>query len=399
MGFDFRRRFDGLQEQMEKFNLDLVVYGSCQNFQYLTGLNEKNQYWNWRRYTDLGSSVENLFVARNREPILTLSQQIVEYSPQRKTSVKDVRILDDGPLFGFHYGENYGKLVRKVINDLNIKGQKIGIGDHIWGSTTANLAEGVKNAEFHPAGNLIAGVRATKDDEEIRLLREAAVLTDKVMENVIPKITEGVTQHDIETEVEFQGQKLGASDVDFRPTAIFHKTGSKPSIGPASYPKEKGLVPGTSIAFDIGFVKDGYCSDFGRSFYYGTPDSEMKQGYAALHSAILSTVDRLSSDGLRACDLFPILEKYLEKLGFGKYLPTYLPELLGHSIGIEAHELPWLTPRYKEEIVPNMVMAWEPRIWRAGKYYMRVEDMILVGKRKAKLLTQFDRNLFQLSNR
>jgi Xaa-Pro aminopeptidase len=107
-------------------------------------------------------------------------------------------------------------------------------------------------------------------------------------------------------------------------------------------------------------------------------------------------LDRINSDQLRACDLFPIVKKHLEKLGFAKYLLAYLPQLLGHNLGLEVHELPWLAPPYKEEIQPNTVMAWEPRIWRAGRYYMRIEDMILVGKKKAEILTKFDRTLFKL---
>ena len=68
MSLDFKRRLVGLQERMVDLGLDLVVYGSCQNFQYLTGL-----LIEWRRGTDLGSGANNVFVPREGEPILQIS--------------------------------------------------------------------------------------------------------------------------------------------------------------------------------------------------------------------------------------------------------------------------------------------------------------------------------------
>ena len=70
MSFDFKRRLVGLQDKMEEFGLDLVVYGSCQNFQYLTGL-----LIDWRHWTDLGSQANNVFVPREGEPILAVGEE------------------------------------------------------------------------------------------------------------------------------------------------------------------------------------------------------------------------------------------------------------------------------------------------------------------------------------
>ena len=86
MDHNFQRRLIGLQEKMEEIDLDLVVYGSCQNFQYLTGL-----LIDWRHGIDLGSEANNVFVPRKGDPILTLSEEMSEKSP--KTWIKDIRIL------------------------------------------------------------------------------------------------------------------------------------------------------------------------------------------------------------------------------------------------------------------------------------------------------------------
>ena len=84
-------------------------------------------------------------------------------------------------------------------------------------------------------------------------------------------------------------------------------------------------------------------------------------------------------------------------LGYGDYLRARLPTgILGHSIGIEVHEHPWIGPDCGEVLRTGMVLALEPKLWRAGEYYLRVEDVVLVGAQGSEFLTEFDRTLFQL---
>ena len=382
MSLDFKRRLVGLQGKMAEADLDLAIYGCCQNFQYLTGLLTE-----WRRGVDLLNAVNNVFVPRVGEPILTLAGTPSDEAPA--TWIKDIRYLERGA--------SYEDLVKKVVSDLGLKGGNVGLGDHLWGSTVVEVAKAVKQAKLHSAEALMDHLRMIKDPGEVERLRKVVELTDKAVEKVVSKIKAGVTQRELGLEIELQGRLLGASDISFSPTAGFVKSGSEVSPNPFTYPRDKGLVPGTSIAFDVGFVLDGYCSDFGRSFYYGPANTEVKKGYEALHQGVLETVDKMRDGSLRVCDLFPALEKTLDRLGYGDYLRARLTTgNLGHNIGVEVHEPPWLSPAYTEPLHTNMVMAMEPKVWHAGEYYLRVEDIVLVGLRRTEVLTKFDRELFQL---
>jgi Xaa-Pro aminopeptidase len=382
MSLNFERRLIGLQEKMKEIDLDLIIYGSCQNFQYLTGI-----LIDWRHEIDLGSEANNVFVPREGEPIIALAEDFSEQATQ--TWIKDVRLLERE--------RSYGELVRKVVSDLDLKGSKVGLGDHVWGSTIVETARAVKGVAFYRAEALMDHIRMIKDYGEIERLRKVASLTDNVMEAIIPKIKERITQRELELKVEFQGKLLGASDVSFPPTVGFVKSGSEISANPFTYPKEKGLVSGTSIAFDIGFVMDGYCSDFGRSFYFGPANAEARKGYDALRQGVLETVDKMQDGSMCVCDLFPALEQTLDRLGYGDYLRARLPtKNLGHNIGVEVHEPPWLSPAYEETIQEGMIMALEPKVWHAGEYYLRLEDVVLVESKKTSFLTNFDRERFQL---
>jgi Xaa-Pro aminopeptidase len=387
MSLDFNRRVTGLQKKMAEEGLDIVVYGSCQNFQYLTGL-----LIDWRSGIDFESPANNVFVAREGSPILTLDEVFSEQS--QKTTIKDVRVLKrEG---------DYGKLVSTVLSDLDVKANRVGLGDHVWGSTVAEISKYAKGASFHRAESLMDNLRMIKDPGEIDRLRKVANLTDKVMENLLPKVKRGVTQGELQLETEFLGRQLGATHVSFPFLAGFVKSGSE-KLPPGyytnacTYPKEKGLEPNTSVAFDFGFVMDGYCSDYGRSFYFGSANEDVEKGYGALHQGLIETVEKMHDGSMRVCDVYPTYEKTLDRLGYGDTLRARLTtQEVGHNIGVECHELPWLNPSYSESLRANMVLALEPKIWRAGEYYLRVEDMVLVGSRKTEFLTNFDRKLFQL---
>ena len=315
MVFNFKRRIVGLKEKMDELGLDLVIYGSCQNFQYLTGL-----LIDWRRWVDLGNQANLVFVPKNGEPILTVGEEWEKSA--RRSWIKDVRKFRDK--------DSLSGLIQGVVSDLDLRGKKVGVGDHLWGSTLLEIKRVLKNPVFVGAEGFMDHVRMIKDSGEIERLRKVAELTDKAVDAVVPKIKKGVTQRELRIELEYEGRRLGASDVSFPPWIGFVKSGSGVSSNLVTVPVDEGLKTGTSIAFDNGFVFDGYCSDFGRSFYYGSAPREFKMGYEALQRAVVETVDKMKEGSMRVCDVFPLIEKNLDKSGFGNYLRARL-----------AHEICW----------------------------------------------------------
>ena len=87
----------------------------------------------------------------------------------------------------------------------------------------------------------------------------------------------------------------------------------------------------------------------------------------------------------------------LDELGYGDRFRARLPcGTLGHQIGVDLHENPWIRPETETLLAPGMVMCIEPKVWSPGQYYLRVEDMVLVTEEGAESLTVFDRNTFEL---
>lgn len=377
---DYRKRLDDLQKIMAERGLDLIVYGASPDFQYLTGTTVE-----WRKHRDLNYPADSVFVPRDGEPIIVAGLG-------NKNKIEDSWIEDRRPLGMF---EDLKPTVSRILSELNYP-KTIGIGEYTWGSLMLTVANYSKGAKFRSAEGLMDRMRMIKDQGEVEKLKRVAKLTDDVMLKVIDELDEGSTMRNTSLKIENLGRLMGASDVSFPTTSGFCKSGSEP-VGVFNYDVDQNLEPGTSIAFDIGFVLDGYCSDWGRSVYYGEPDEHIEKAYPALMTAVVETIDAIGDEVTTVNRIFDHIEMVCDREGYKDRLLERLPErMVGHQIGIEVHEDPWLKPDQSQELVDGMVFCVEPKLWHKGEYYLRVEDMILIKNGKAESLTNFDRELFQL---
>jgi len=377
-------RLRSLQSKMAEERLDLAVYGPSPEFQYLTGL-----FLPWRNTEEWERGVHHLFVPREGKPCVTLDAETAKRMSADWPG--DVRVAAEP--------QQYPALAADLLSGFPGALQRVALSRHLVNTPAVIPALWRRGGEiaFCPAEGLLDEARRIKDAGEILKLEAAAALTDNVMERILPLIREGVTQRDLELEIEFLGRRLGASEVSFPPGALFVQSGAAPTADPFVYPKDKGLVPGVSVAFDFGFVLDGYCSDYGRSFYFGPAGNEVRGAYRALQQAQLELISQIRVGETMLSEFFPILERTLDHLGFGDYLRARLPnKMLGHQIGMQVHENPWISPTANTPALPGMVMAIEPKLWHTGEYYLRVEDMVLIESGGARSLTHFDREMFVL---
>jgi Xaa-Pro aminopeptidase len=286
--------------------------------------------------------------------------------------------------------------IQTALGDLLV-GRRIGLNDTHQQYLETLVKSALPDAECTKVDSLLNPLRVIKDSDEIRLLREAVALTDEVMQKVAAFIRPEITQLELQSLIAQTGLKLGAEDVSFPPTALFTKSGTEPSDSPFVYPKEQGLVKGSSIAFDFGFVLNGYCSDFGRSFYCGNAPPYISGAYSALQQSQCELLSKMKPYETKLNELFGIIEEALDRRGYGDRLRARLPDgTLGHQIGIDLHEEPWLRNESDIVLEPGMVMAIEPKLWFPGEYYLRVEDIVLITEQGAESLTRFCRDMFEL---
>ena len=378
---DFRGRLKWVQDKMDDHDLDLIVFGSSPDTQYISGSNV-----DWRRSRDLRHPEDCLFVPRDGEPILM--NGVYSVWRAKSTWIKDVRNLI--------LLQDIRPEVEKALNDLVNDPKKIGIGEYTWSNMTLTVQSILKGAEFLNIDGFLDERRMIKEPDEIDLLRKAAHHVEDVMEKVVMEIREGLSPRQLALNIEHYGRSSGAVDISFLPSGTMYKTGVK-AEGQTNYSPNDGLRKNTSIAFDVGFVLNGYCSDWGRSFYYGNPEDHIKTAYTELMASVVNVTDEIMGGVQRTDQVFPFIEEQIGKARLGDYLEARHPQReVGHQIGVELHETPWLRPEDRVEIQDGMVFCIEPKLWNNGYYNIRVEDMILIKNGKAESLTTYDRELFQL---
>ena len=185
-------------------------------------------------------------------------------------------------------------------------------------------------------------------------------------------------------------------DFSFSPTCGL-KTRCTPLAKDAlTFSRDSVLVEGTAIAFDVGYVNEGYCSDWGRTLFFGKASDLVKNGYKALQAAQQYMVENIVPHQTNNNELYDLVLKKVTDLGYGSYLRFQDTGMLGHQIGIDCHEHPMVNRSTDYILKPGMVFCSEPKMFFVDECYMRVEDMILVTETGAEFLTKFDRRRFEL---
>ncbi len=375
MNYTFR--VDKLCQAMLAKELDGLVYGVGANLQYFTGLPVK-----WTREHEPAEPDALLVLSRDGKSRLILDSSLAGLAGNLPVAADVAQSRDAIPrLLASHLGG----------------GRPVGTSRKAGEYLRSLIAAALPGCECVDADEIGAALRVNKDADEVAVLRRAVALTDRVMEKVVGHIRPGITQPELRTLIAETGLALGASQVSFPPAALFVESGTDPTTEPFDYSQDKGLVPGSSVAFDFGFVLDGYCSDFGRSFYCGPAPAHIARAYRALQESQCELISRMGPGRMALGELFGVIEDALDERGYGDRLRARLPEgNLGHQIGVDLHEDPWLRRGSEVMLQPGMVMAVEPKLWLPGEYYLRVEDLVVITDSGAESLTRFDRELFEL---
>lgn len=377
---DYERRLKALLRSMAEHQCDLAIFGGCPSYQYLTG-----DLADWRLAPDHRQPGNDLFVFADGTSFVCSSG---EREPVPNSAI-GLLVADAGCGYGQHAA---GQIAKR-------RPKRIGIGLNLSQPIQLALLGSCRDAEIVDASHWLDEVRAVKDAEEIERMRAVCQLTDEAVMAAVMGMRDGVSMADLALEIEFQGRRRGASHVSFAPFAGYMRLGAGQAADIVNMPFNEGLAGNTAVCFDVGFVKDGYASDWGRSVYWGQCPSHIRDAYKALVESMLETVSLIHDGSMRACDIYPAIEKALDMRGFGEPLRRRLAEhrVIGHSIGVEVHEAPWLGPSSDFLLREGMTIAIEPKLWVPGEYYLRLEEIVLVGKRTSEFLTNFDRNLFELN--
>lgn len=276
--------------------------------------------------------------------------------------------------------DNIIEIFSKKINDNSV----LGVEKEWPAGFLLDLLSYKPNIKAKNSSKVINSIRMFKDNIEADLMRKASKINDKAMESLFEKLKENKSELELSNDLLNIYLDKGGDGFSFEPLICY---------GPAcAEPHHKSdhskLDSNNSVIIDIGCLKDGYCSDMTRSFYFGNPPEEYKKIYNLVLEANKAAIEKVKP-GVLLSEIDLAGRNVIENEGYGEYFT----HRIGHNIGIEVHEYPDVSHTSDIEAKEGMVFSIEPGIYIPGKYGVRIEDLVLVTKDGCEVLNNYPKEL------
>ncbi len=347
----------------------------------------------------VNNAIKNIFEAAGAEALVTTQDDLRFYLTGFQSSF-GVVVADDNSVT-FYTDARYLEAAQKSLD-----GKGIAVAEYPRGTRLSDLLKGYKSLavpfdritaneynsfvsagyELSDSAAAFKSAMAVKTEAEIANIRLACKATDEAFVELLPQIKEGMTENEVAALLEYLMRGHGASGTSFETICAFGANGSVPH-------HETGntkLKFGDAVLIDFGCKINGYCSDCTRTFLFGDDGKhgEFKELYDKVLTAHMLVKEQFTA-GMTGKQGDAIARDYLKKYG----LSQYFSHSLGHSLGINIHESPNLTPTDESVFSNGMVFSDEPGIYLAGKLGIRIEDTVTLKDGKVVSLTDSDKKL------
>lgn len=341
-----------LRSKMASMNMEGFIISNPVNIKYLTNLDAEGLLLLTRK--------ENVFITDGRyiedvNSTLTVYDEIVVYD------AKDLSV-DDYENF-FMFCENVG------FEEY-----------HLTYAQFKNYKRKYKVNNFVETEHLIEKERLIKDEDEIDSIKKACEITDQCFSHIIKYIKPGMTEKQIAREIKEYYEKYAEGE-SFETIVLSGENTSKPH----GVPTNRKIGEKDIITIDMGCKVNGYCSDMTRTFFVGEVPEDVKPVYDLVLKNQEMTLQEYREKAMTR-NLSKMVENDFKLHGYD------LIHAIGHGVGLEIHEAPYITRVNDTMLRENMVVTSEPGIYIPEKFGVRIEDTIKITKVGCINLTKSEKN-------
>lgn len=241
-----------------------------------------------------------------------------------------------------------------------------------------------KGVRLVDVGAALSEKRMVKKPLELKYLGRAQKITDEIFSMLKKWLKPGISEKAIAWKIESLAHDLGADDISFPPIIGMNAH----SASPHHQNTDRKLKRGGIILIDMGVIYRGYCSDMTRVLFTNTPTTEQEKIYELVKTA-QETAEKGLRAGMTGKTADRLSRSIIEKAGYGKFFG----HSLGHGVGLDIHELPNLSQKYRRKIPAGSVVTLEPGVYLPGKFGVRLEDMVVVGRTGVRNLTRSPKSI------
>jgi Xaa-Pro aminopeptidase len=238
--------------------------------------------------------------------------------------------------------------------------------------------------ELVPRSALVECLREVKEEGELALVRQAAAVTNAAYERLAQERFSGRTERELAWQLEVFLHESGAEGPAFE---LIVASGPNAAL-PHSRPTDRVIGTGETVIVDAGCALGGYNSDCTRTFATGVLPGELASAYEVCAHAQAVGVAAVRP-GVEGTAVDAEARAVIEAEGLGRRFGHGL----GHGVGLEVHERPWLNPELESVLAAGNVVTVEPGIYLPGLGGIRIEDLVVVREEGPEVLTTFPREL------
>jgi Xaa-Pro dipeptidase len=357
-------RQEKARQLMHANSLDAILLGPGTSLGYFTGI----QWWGGERLFAmvLTGKGKAFFVCPAFEQ--RRAEELIGNSPQG--SSPDIRIWQED--------ESPYELVAQGLRDTGVATGTLGMDEATKFVFSDSISKAAPQVRITSATPVTAGCRMIKSTHEIALMRLACKATMNVYEATFKSLQPGMTDSEIANLVRTGYDRVGfPGDVT---VSIGENSGS-----PHGSTAPQKVREDTIILLDDGCEVEGYTSDITRTFVLGKPTDKMKAVFDVVHRAQSGAL-AAAKPGVPCESIDAAARKIITDAGFG---PDYkfFTHRVGHGMGMDIHEWPYLVRGNQTKLEPNMMFSDEPGIYIPGEFGIRLEDDMHVTENGAELLT------------
>ncbi|HPD88296.1 MAG TPA: aminopeptidase P family protein [Oscillospiraceae bacterium] len=234
---------------------------------------------------------------------------------------------------------------------------------------------------------IILNQRRVKTPDEMEQIRAAQAITDQTFLHMLEQIRPGLSEKDLQLELDFHMLKHGATGLAFETILAAGANGSMPHAVPGT----NVIKEGDFVTMDFGASVNGYCSDMTRTVAVGKITEEQESVYELVLRA-QTAAEAAVRAGIPCDEIDAVARDMIYGAGYeGKF-----GHGLGHSLGLEIHEDPRFSPTCSDVTVPGLVMSVEPGIYLEGRFGVRIEDIVQVTEDGCDVITRSEKKLIRL---
>ena len=319
----------------------------------------------------LGIPVEGKILIADRENIFVTDARYIE-EVNRFLTINDEFVIYDAKDLSDADNQNFFQNCENVGFEEN----------YVTFAEYENIIRKYRIKNMEETEGIIEKMRMVKDEDEISKIEKACEITDKCFDYITSFIKIGMTERQIALEIQKYFLENGAEGEAFETIVASGENSSKPH----AVLSDKIIREGDPITIDFGAKYKGYCADMTRTIFAGYVNEQMKETYELVLRNQLRATKEIK-EGTSCKMLARSVENEF-------YLYNYsLIHALGHGVGLSVHELPILSHNSQLSLKEDMVVTNEPGIYIPGKYGIRLEDTIRVGRNEPEVLTKSTKDI------